>query len=302
MSRIRAWLVALFQWFSRCFSTRKQYTDAIPTASPGAKAASIPRSEDFVKHDQEAPIPAGLPTPSSQAGSEQHTTGSVREVAPLLPQIAQQLQAVDYQVPEQPGNEQFQASPAPQQQRQQQPPVQAPIPLTPLHQLPQVAQQQPEIAPQQQHQPVPLTPQQRQQQPATQAPPAHIPLTPLYQTPHAAQQLPEITPISSKLQQTAERQALRDITPYASQVARTPSCSATDGVTPGSEYETPSAAPPTQQFRRYMVDSGKVVGVNNTVTRYREAKPIMPHTTPFPLRVDRELELEGRALGANVKT
>ncbi|KXZ54326.1 hypothetical protein GPECTOR_5g41 [Gonium pectorale] len=55
--------------------------------------------------------------------------------------------------------------------------------------------------------------------------------------------------------------------------------------------ETP-APPATQAFRRYMVDSGKVVGVANTIHRYHEAKPVTARETPFNVRVLREMEIE----------
>jgi hypothetical protein len=40
----------------------------------------------------------------------------------------------------------------------------------------------------------------------------------------------------------------------------------------------------------------QVVGFANTVQKYREEKPVVQHTTPFPMRVDREVENEQRAL------
>ncbi|KAG2422873.1 hypothetical protein HXX76_015704 [Chlamydomonas incerta] len=54
--------------------------------------------------------------------------------------------------------------------------------------------------------------------------------------------------------------------------------------------------PGTESHRRYLVDCGKVVGVNNTMRRYHEEKPLRPpavvQSTPFQERVNRELRAE----------
>ncbi|PNH05016.1 hypothetical protein TSOC_008742 [Tetrabaena socialis] len=108
---------------------------------------------------------------------------------------------------------------------------------------------------------------------------------------------------------TAERGALRDITATASGAASNRAAAADAGKTPGAGScktpevvagpglaATPGEAPATLPLRRYMVDSGKVVGVANTVARYHEGKRVTARTTPFNVRVQRELEIEQKLL------
>lgn len=54
---------------------------------------------------------------------------------------------------------------------------------------------------------------------------------------------------------------------------------------------TPSPVP-ARPVGRFVLDSGKVVGVDNTVARYHPAKVVVPHLTPFAERVTREMEAE----------
>ncbi|KAG2489734.1 hypothetical protein HYH03_011841 [Edaphochlamys debaryana] len=55
---------------------------------------------------------------------------------------------------------------------------------------------------------------------------------------------------------------------------------------------TPADAAQQGSFRRYVVDGGKVVGIQNTMRRYQEARPIKVFETPFERRVMREMENE----------
>eukprot|EP00877_Chromochloris_zofingiensis_P012963 jgi/Chrzof1/7920/Cz02g41100.t1 len=46
---------------------------------------------------------------------------------------------------------------------------------------------------------------------------------------------------------------------------------------------------------RYLFSDGKPVGIANTVRKYQESNPVLPHVTPFERRVERKIQEEQAA-------
>ncbi|WIA31241.1 hypothetical protein OEZ86_001239 [Tetradesmus obliquus] len=90
-------------------------------------------------------------------------------------------------------------------------------------------------------------------------------------------------------QQHQQQQQQKQLDPCVSQPD---SNGASDQLESSADAELPPSA------GRYIIAGGKPVGIANTVRRYHESRPLVPHLTPFEARLEAKITAEDQVAAA----